>query len=1248
VKVRDAAATAVLAGGGELGRRMRAIDWSRTALGPVEAWPQSLRTCVRIVLTSQQPMFVWWGDQLINLYNDAYRSILGGKHPEALGQPASAVWREIWDDVGPRAAKAMRENEGTFDEALLLIMERNGYREETYYTFSYSPVPGDAGGPGGILCANSSDTARIFGERQQALLREVAARTASSRTVAEACERACAAFATDRKDLPFALLYVVEDGVLRLHGTTAIAADSPLVPHTIGPTDASVWPVAEVLAGAPVAVRELVADGLPCGEWPEPPSRAAAFAVPAADRSLAAVLVIGLNPFRLLGGDYQRFLDLLAIQIGNAIASARTFEAERRRAEALAELDRAKTTFFSNVSHEFRTPLTLMLGPTEDALRAGEPLAGDALRAVHRNELRLLKLVNALLDFSRIEAGRFRVRPQPTDLGRITRELASAFQSAMERAGLRYEVACPDTDAPVSIDREMWERIVLNLLSNALKFTFDGGVRVALAQHGGVAELVVADTGTGIPDAELPRLFERFHRVEHARSRTHEGSGIGLALTAELVKLHDGTIEVDSAVGRGTRFTVRVPARAVAAADAQADAPVQRSPGVTAFVEEAQRWLPDRGEAAVATTAAFGPPTGAAGDVDATILVADDNADMRDYMARLLGARWHVQITTDGVTALAAARARRPDLVLTDVMMPNLDGFGLLRALRDDPALATIPVVMLSARAGEDSRIEGIAAGADDYLVKPFSARELITRVSNMLQLARLRREVELERNRLASFIEQTPVGVVLWEGEELRCGLCNDAYRRMIRRPLELGDRLADVLPELVGTASYARVAHILRTGELADVAETRIVFADPDGSERVGYYTTSHRPVSDDRGAITGVLVVATDVTEQVVARQRVEASRTEAVLANRAKDEFLAMLGHELRNPLAPIQTALELMELRAPEASVRERAVMERQTRHLTSLVDDLLDVSRIARGMVELNPTRLWLAEVIAAAVETTAPLFEQQRHELVVDVPRDLALDGDRKRLTQVFANLLTNAAKYTDAGGRVVVTAERRGDEVAVAVTDNGRGIAHDMQAQVFDLFVQERQNLDRARGGLGLGLAIVKNLIVLHGGRAEVASAGPGQGATFTVHLPARHAAATAGAPSAELDARADVATGTRSVLVVDDNGDAAALLADLLESRGYRARVAHDGPEALQLARDYIPDVALIDIGLPAMDGYELARKLRELPSWHGVTMLAVTGYGQATDRARSKAAGFDQHLVKPIHIRDLERYVPGLER
>jgi len=468
-------------------------------------------------------------------------------------------------------------------------------------------------------------------------------------------------------------------------------------------------------------------------------------------------LVVGLSPRLPFDDDYRGFLELAAGHIATAIANARGREAERRRAEALAELDRAKTAFFSNVSHELRTPLTLVLGPVEEALdEAAEPAERQRLELIHRNALRLLRLVNTLLDFSRIEAGRVDASYELVDLPAYTAELASTFRSAFDRAGLVFEVDCPPLPGGIEVyvDRDMWEKVVFNLLSNAFKFTFEGVVRISVcAPDDARIELTVADSGIGIAPEELPRLFERFHRVQGARGRTQEGSGIGLALVHELVKLHGGNVRVDSELGRGSTFAVTVPAgRAHLPAERIGHLRALTSTALSAepFVEEALRWLPD-GELEGAGSwpiAAYRPDQAVAAARGARVLVVDDNSDMRDYLTRLLTPEYDVEAVADASSALEAVARRAPDLVLSDVMLPGCDGLGLLETLRANPATATVPVVLLSARAGEEAKVEGLRAGADDYLVKPFSARELLARAESHLRLAVLRAEVDAERER--------------------------------------------------------------------------------------------------------------------------------------------------------------------------------------------------------------------------------------------------------------------------------------------------------------------------------------------------------------------------------------------------------------------------------------------------------------------------------------------------------------------
>ena len=1157
-----------LAGGGEMGRLIRARDWSRTPLGPVRGWPQSLLTSLSICLNSRFPILIWWGPQLVKLYNDAYREIISSKHPNALGAPGREVWPEIWPIIGPMLEGVLARGEATWSENILLKLERKGFPEESYFTFSYSPIRDESGAVAGVFSVVSETTLQVIGERRLKTLRDLAARTsgvAGERTV---CDAALEVLRQNPHDFRFAELHLAE--------------------HVTAPPGALAVPVAR-----------------PGEERP------------------AAILVAGLSPNLALDDAYRSFLDLTARQIGAALAAARNFEEARKRAEALAEIDRAKTAFFSNVSHEFRTPLTLMLGPLDEMVRGGAA-DREQLALVHRNALRLLKLVNTLLDFARIEAGRVKASFQPTDLAALTRDLASVFRSAVEKAGLELRVDCQPAQA--FVDREMWEKIVLNLVSNAFKFTERGRIEVSLREADGRIELRVADTGAGIPAAELPHLFERFRRVEGVRARTQEGTGIGLALVQELVKLHGGSVRVESAPGRGSAFTVSIPAGSAHLPPDRVgplDAAVASS--AAPFVEEAMVWAQEAPPPAVPVA---GPR--------ARVLVADDNADMRDYLRRLIAPQWEVEVAPDGAAALASALSSPPDLVLSDVMMPRLDGFGLLRELRAHEETAAVPVILLSARAGEEAVVEGRTSGADDYLVKPFSARELTARIEAQLARARLRRVEQHQRAQLSLLFERAPLFMALLRGPDHVVALANDAYRALFGARDMIGRPIREVFP-YASEEFFGAVERAWSTGE-SFVAHERRVHGDR-------FVTYSCRPFRDLDGRIDGVAVFGSDVTELVLARHRSEALAEQAQLADRRKDEFLAMLGHELRNPLAPIATAVKLMELRGDPESRREREVIERQLAHLSRLVDDLLDVQRIAHGKIALSRRVLDVAEVAAKAVEQATPLFESRQHDLAISVPRgQLFVDGDPVRLSQVIGNLLNNAAKYTPPRGHVALSARREGDEIVLRVTDDGVGIPADFLPRVFDLFAQSQRSRDRAEGGLGLGLSVVRSMVTLHGGTVGARSDGPGKGSEFTLRLPA------AKPPDASESARAArklaPAAGGPRILIVDDNVDAAEILGETLSALGHPVAVAHDGPQALEVQRGFRADIGVFDLGLPVMDGYELVARMREL----GIAppkVVALTGYGLDDDRERSRQAGFDAHMVKPVELDELTQLIASMK-
>lgn len=511
-------------------------------------------------------------------------------------------------------------------------------------------------------------------------------------------------------------------------------------------------------------------------------------------------------------------------------------------------------------------------------------------------------------------------------------------------------------------------------------------------------------------------------------------------------------------------------------------------------------------------------------------------------------------------------------------------------------------------------------------------------------------RSSEVERRDL---LMQAPVATALLFGPQHKFQLANPLYEEMVGRKV-VGKTYLEAFPELAGTPIVAILDRSYHQGTPFAIDEMHVPL-DHDGSGTLQdrYFSFNLQPIRDAAGEVYGMMAIAVDITSSIAARdtqaqahsELMEAHGERAHLieglesANQAKDEFLAMLGHELRNPLAPIVSALEIIGMDSGGAFSREHELIGRQVEHVVRLVDDLLDVARITRGKVELKKEECEIEAVILRAIEMTESLVEERQQQLRVDIRGPIPWWGDAARLAQVVANLLTNAARYSDAGGEIRVAARQDGDEICISVADDGMGITPEMQKHIFDMFVQAKQRTDREQGGLGLGLALVKNLIELHSGRVSVFSAGEGQGSTFQVRLP------MTAAPAEVTPAPPPQATEGKRVLVVDDNVDAAEMLCELLRRRGHVVEVAHDGKTALSLLDGLLPEVAVLDIGLPDMDGHQLARKIQEAVGTRPCRLIAVTGHGQSHDHERSRAAGFDAHLVKPISFADLVSAIAG---
>jgi len=1060
------------------------------------------------------------------LYNDAYREIIASKHPDALGRPGRECWPEIWDTIGPMLEGVLKHGVATWSNDLLLLLERRGYPEECYFTFSYSPIRDESGGVGGVFTPVIETTDRVVAERRSHTLRELAACIVEAKSEANTWALAAEIFSKGGYDISFSVLYAITsdrkhidpkscEGLDPNHalskGVKEIGKCDPPLLHAI--FDA-------LTTGEMCLVSDLhrQCSGLPLGVWGIPPTEAVAVPVvlPGYPKAEGSIL-FGLNPRKRFDEEYRLFLDDLARQFGSNLAAARAYDEETKRAKMLAELDRAKTVFFSNVSREFRTPLSLMVAPIESMLERAHPsvlASREELQLVHRNSMRLLKLVNNLLDFSRIEAGGIQVLYEPTDLSVLTADTASAFRSAMELAGLEFVTDCPPLSEPAYVDRDMWEKIVLNLVSNAFKFTPSGKVTVRLRAAGARIELTVEDTGLGIPEDQRSKIFERFHRLEAASSRTHEGTGIGLALVQELVKLHKGSIVVESKLGKGSTFMVSLPmGRAHLPADRVGSQPIMRLRGASAsaYVDEALRWLPETdrvdgpGLRVFASDSLQAPH---AQTTTGTVLLADDNADMRGYVRRLLGDYYEVHSVANGIEALAAIHHQRPDLVITDVMMPGLDDFSLLRKIRADQSLQTIPVILLSAWAGEDARVEGMQAGADDYLVKPFAARELLARVGAHLAMGRLRQETAEHERILRSDAEaaQERTSTILESISDSFFALDRDWRFRYVNTAAET---TLNMKREQLIDREFWEVA-LPVSGPDLEMQYRRAM------KERVPIHLESYcmpwdrwyeirlYPASDG-----GISVFYQDITGR---KRLVKSERLTAI------GTLAGGVAHFVNNEMHTVQLTCYLLRqsLSASSSSTFDVTKslgcveeLEKASRRSSEIAGRLL---RFAESEL-LRPSRFAPQEFLRELIPHVR-LVAGEKIEVVASIEPDLPnVELDANKLKEAIFVLVRNAQEAMPTGGKLRISLRKQEIDVRrarqlglpqasfvlLSFADTGLGIDEETQIHLFEPFFTTK---GRARVE-GLGLASAFGFLRQSGGTITVQSK-PREGSRFDLYLP------------------------------------------------------------------------------------------------------------------------------------------------
>ena len=1092
---------------GEMARLIDSFDWSRSPLGPSAQWPQSLKTALNICLRSRFQLAIFWGPELVFLYNDAEREVIGSLHPYALGKPAREVLVDMWETVGPMLRKVLKSGEATWSVDQPLMIDRYGLVEEAFFTWSYSPILDDDGEIGGVLLVTAETTQRVLAERRLQTLTEMTAEIAGVQTTEQACVTAIEILGQNPADIPCAMLYLLD-----ATGSVSLCAS----------TGTSGVPIRERFALDDVMRKRGVIqlDNLACffdTEVAEQlPKSGIILPILESDlENLVGFLVAGVSNHRRLDTAYRNFFDLVAARIGATIASTRAREQEHARLNAIAELDHAKTAFFTNISHEFRTPLTLILGVVDDMLAKTEPELRDSslrdsrheeLSVVRRNGVRLLKLVNALLDFSAVEAGRVRATYRPTDLAAFTKELASSFRSIMEKAQLTFRVESRTLPEPVYVDSEMWERIVLNLLSNAFKYTLQGEVVVELSCVENCAQLTVKDSGIGIQTEELPRIFQRFHRVEDARGRTHEGTGIGLALVQELVKLHGGSIRAESVPSKGTTFVVSIPfgKKHLPSDRVREDRSEDRSHAseglATGYAEEAQRWLV--GIETMDNSSPFTTSVPSPMGERPVILVADDNADMRDYLLSLLSERYTVETVPDGEQALAAIGRRKPALVLADVMMPRLDGFSLLRRLRADPETQSIPVIMVSARAGKDEIVEGMEHSADDYLAKPFNSRELLARVQSRIALARirheatererkLRAEADSQRALLEIVLNQMPAGVVIAKAPSGEVMLTNNQAKQILQRSVA----------ELRSVEEYSQYQLFRRDGRAyrteeqplaRSILQGEVVMGEelrylrPDGTFRVLF--TNSAPVRDEAGAIIASVVTFQDITDLRLAQEELLRQSNDVIhdLAGKlitAQEEERRRIARDLHDDVAQrialLSNKMEMLHQSLPTGTAAAAEFSDIQKE-----IEQASENVRLISHQLHSSKLILGLPRALAGYCRE----FSQQRG-IKVEFTQKGSVPPFSEPVPlvmfRVLQEALQNVARHSGAG-RVEVSLLTEGDEIRLHVKDRGKGF-------------------DPVQLSDGLGLVSMRERLRLVGGKIKISSA-PGLGTEIEAAVPVR----------------------------------------------------------------------------------------------------------------------------------------------
>ncbi len=1310
----------------DIAERIRTHDWHGTALGPRALWPATLEAAVTIALASAQPMCVWWGPDLANIHNDACAELLGRAHAGMIAVPAAQAWAACWAQLaGPLRAVILGDaTNGAVTVAW--VIERQGRLEEAHHEARLTPLRGAGGKIEGVLCAFTDVTARVISERRLALFHGVAERTAGVGTLAQACERAAAALALGAEDIPFAALYVVDEGQrsARRVALAGIAPDHRAVPALCAVRgEAAAWPFDEALARplepCTVPLPESRYGVLPRATWSRQPHKAAVVALqPSPRTSESVVLIAALNPFR--ADDGGRFLALVTAHIAAGMANAQACSDERRRleAETLQEVARdiASELDLVQLAQKITDAATRLTGARHGAFFECDPGAKSyRVRAMSGADIAA---------FAALPTPRATRLFLPVFLGQGPLRLDDVTGDA------RFGRTAPHQGLPAGHPpvRSFLAVPVISRSGDVLGGLFFGHPDAGVFDEGAErnAAGIAAQAAIAIDNANL---YEQARQEIGRRARMEEDLRESERRSRELLAALPAAVYTTDVEGRIEQYNDAAVTLWGGAPESRADkwfgsTNLYTPRGEALALEQCPMAAVLRGEpVAGGTEIVIERPDGSLRHV-----LAHPRA-LRDHAGRVTGAVNMLVDITERKAAEAELASTKDQLALQVESLQRLHDLAMhLGGMAElEPALDAILATAVEAQGARVGLVWLHDPRTDELMVEARhgfddTASELFTRVppgpagggaGNVF--ARGARWVVADTETDPSFepfraaaravgiraLHSTPI--VTRSGALL--GVLSVHYPAP-RQPRQHEMQLADVCARHAADAIEAfRNQEMMRESErlyraIGESIDYGVWICDPQGgnvyqSESMlklvghtadqhhgsgwldvvhpddrepcraaweecirtgGQFDREHRvrgvdgawhpilsrgvPVRNARGEITAWAGIALDIAKL----KKVENDLREL---DQRKNEFLATLAHELRNPLAPLRNGLEVMRLASGSAATVEKArgMMERQLAQMVRLVDDLLDVSRVSRGKIELRRADIELAAVLRNALETSQPLMAERGHRLVAALPPErIVVHGDMTRLAQVFWNLLNNAAKYTEPGGRIELGVRCLDGEVAVTVKDNGIGIPPDMQARVFDIFTQVERSLDKAQGGLGIGLSIAKRLVEMHGGTVEVHSAGHGQGSEFTVRLPARIAAPVEEGHAAARAQRAGMQR--HRILVADDNPDSVATLSIMLEVMGHEVHVAHDGEEAAELAERTRPDAILLDIGMPRLNGYEACVRIRSQAWASGAFIVALTGWGQEEDKSRSRAAGFDRHLVKPVEPEMLQKLIEAL--